>query len=203
MRRLLTWEGTDGWRAESAVVELDDDGLRATGVQLGVDPEPYRIDYRLDATDGFATRRLEVEARGADWSRRLDLERRAAATWTADATREGKGPDAEPGGRIAELAAALDCDLGFSPLTNMMPVARYGLAEREGGEDFLMAWVSVPDLALIAYPQRYEHVRRRPDGRATVRFVDRGPAEGFLADLELDRDGFVVDYPGLARRVRD
>ena len=44
MRRLLTWEGTDGWRAESAVVDLDDDGLRATGVQLGVDPEPYRID---------------------------------------------------------------------------------------------------------------------------------------------------------------
>ena len=77
----------------------------------------------------------------------------------------------------------------------MMPVARAGLAEREGGEDFLMAWVSVPDLALIAYPQRYEHVRRRPDGRATVRFVDRGPAEGFLADLELDRDGFVVRSP--------
>ena len=201
MRRLLAWEGTDGWRAECAMVELDDDGLRATGVQLGVAPEPYRIDYRLDASDGFATRRLEVEARSADWSRRLDLERRATGGWTADATREGEGPDAEPGGRTAELAAALDCDLGFSPLTNMMPVARAGLAEREGSEDFLMAWVSVPDLSLIPYPQRYEHVRRRADARATVRFVDRGPAKGFVADLELDRDGFVVDYPGLARRV--
>ena len=84
----------------------------------------------------------------------------------------------------------------------MMPVARAGLAEREGGEDFLMAWVSVPDLALIAYPQRYEHVRRRPDGRATVRFLNHGPAEGFLADLELDRDGPVVNYPGRAQGPR-
>ena len=84
----------------------------------------------------------------------------------------------------------------------MMPVARAGLAEREGGEDFLMAWVSVPDLALIAYPSDTARPTA-PDGQATVRFLDRGPAEGFLADLELDRDGFVVNYPGLARRVRD
>jgi uncharacterized protein len=201
MRRLLAWEGTDGWRAESALIELNEDGLRATGVQLGTRPEPYRIDYRLDATDGLATRRLEVEAQGKGWMRRLELARRSTEGWSADASSEGDGPGSEPGGPTADLAAALDCDLGFSPLTNMMPVARVRLGEREGSADFVMAWVSVPDLSLIAYPQRYEHVRRRDDGGATVRFVDRGPAEGFVADLELDRDGFVVDYPGLARRV--
>ena len=82
----------------SAVVELDDDGLQATGVQLGVDPGPI-ASTTGSTSDGFATRRLEVEARGADWSRRLDLERRTAAAWTADATREegGRMPSREGG----------------------------------------------------------------------------------------------------------
>jgi hypothetical protein len=34
-----------------------------------------------------------------------------------------------------------------------------------------------------------------------VRFASLGIDEGFVADLELDRDGLVVSYPQLARRV--
>jgi uncharacterized protein len=202
VNRAVIWAGTDEWRAEYAAVELEANGIRATGTQLGIEGgAPYRVDYRLDAGDGFATRRLEVEARGEGWSRRLDLARRGPNGWTAEVAADGGGPDTEPGGATEGLAEALDCDLGRSPLTNLMPVARTRLAEREGSEDFVMAWVSVPDLALIVYPQRYEHVRRHADGGATVRFVDRGPGAGFVAELELDADGLVIDYPGLARRV--
>jgi hypothetical protein len=63
-----------------------------------------------------------------------------------------------------------------------------------------MAWVSVPDLELLASPQRYEHVRTGGPG-AIVRFLDRGLFDGFTAELPLDRDGLVIDYPGLARRI--
>jgi hypothetical protein len=35
-----------------------------------------------------------------------------------------------------------------------------------------------------------------------VRYVDRGRFEGFTAELPFDADGLVLDYPGLARRVR-
>jgi hypothetical protein len=199
--RALAWKGTDEWRAEYALAELSEDGLRAMGTQIGVVPEPYRVDYTLDAGDGFATRRLEVSAQGEGWSRRLELVRLGSAGWTVVAAADGRTVGPDPGGPTDGLAGALDCDLGLSPLTNLMPVARTGLAEREGGEDFVMAWVSVPDLAVVAYPQRYEHVRRHANGGATVRFVDRGPARGFVAELELDEDGLVVDYPGLARRV--
>ena len=63
-----------------------------------------------------------------------------------------------------------------------MPVRRSGLHERPGSEDFVMAWVSVPDLRLHASPQRYEHVRP-----GVVRYV---ALDGdFTAELELDDDG--------------
>jgi hypothetical protein len=64
--------------------------------------------------------------------------------------------------------------------------------------DFLMAWVSVPDLGLHPSRQRYEHVGRRGD-RFVVRYV--GEHRSFVRELELDEDGFVVLYPELARRL--
>lgn len=83
-------------------------------------------------------------------------------------------------------------DLGFSPLFNSLPVIRHGL--HRGGEprDFVMAWVSVPDLTVSRSEQRYE-----PVAPGLVRFR----SGSFAADLEFDDEGFVVRYPGLAERV--
>jgi hypothetical protein len=182
--RVLTWRGVEEWLAEHARVELVDDGVMAIGVQLGVEPEAYRLDYHLDAPTGWVTRHLEIEASGAGWRRSLVLEHNGSGVWRCDG---------EPN---AALDGALDCDLAFSPLTNFMPVRRHALHESGGSEDFVMAWVSVPDLAVHASPQRYEHVRP-----GVVRFSE---LDGdFTADLELDADGLVVRYPRLAERVSE
>jgi uncharacterized protein len=198
--RLLLWSGTDEWRAECASVDLGSNGMTAAGTQLGADPVPYRADYELDAADGFVTQSLLVEVTGEGWARRIQIERDVGGGWSCDTDASGEVELPPPGGDAAMLGAALDCDLGLSPLTNFMPVRRHGLHEGGESRDFLMAWVSVPDLALCASRQRYEPVRRDPDS-AVVRFVDLGLHEGFTAELELDSDGLVVNYPGLARRV--
>jgi hypothetical protein len=180
--RALAWRGVEEWLAEHARVELAADGLLATGVQLGAEPETYRLDYQLDVPRGWITRRLEVEAVGAGWRRRLVLEHDGAGAWTRD------------GERVPELDGALDCDLAFSPLTNVMPIRRHDLHQRAEARDFAMAWVSVPDLLVHRSPQRYEHVLA-----GVVRFV---ALDGdFTAELEVDPDGLVVRYPRLAERV--
>ena len=38
--RALAWQGVEEWLAEHAQIDLGDDGVMATGVQLGVEPEP-------------------------------------------------------------------------------------------------------------------------------------------------------------------
>jgi len=103
---------------------------------------------------------------------------------------------AAPGGDISPLPEALDCDLGLSPLTNSLPVLRRGLLRRGGPIDFLMAWVSVPDLSIHASRQRYTFIRGVQDG-AVVRYQSLDSE--FTADLTFDRDGLVVDYPGIGR----
>ena len=94
--------------------------------------------------------------------------------------------------------AALDCDLAWSPLTNSMPVLRHRLHERGGPIDFLMAWVSVPDLAVHPSRQRYTFVRRGAHA-SVVRFESLDSR--FAADITFDEAAVVVDYPGIARRI--
>ncbi|WP_217915350.1 putative glycolipid-binding domain-containing protein [Miltoncostaea marina] len=197
---LVLWSGVDEWRAEVAEVELGTAGVRARGTQAGGDPlpgRPYRLDYRLDAGEGFVTRRLDVTATGAGWSRALALERGADGRWTCAAAEDG-GPPAVV--ERPDLAGALDCDLGGSPLTNLMPVRRLGLMRPGPPAEIVAAWVDVPALTVHPSRQRYEHVRDQVGG-AVVRYTDLGAHAGVSAELLLDADGLVVGYPGLARRV--
>jgi hypothetical protein len=55
-----------------------------------------------------------------------------------------------------------------------------------------MHWVDVPSLELSESRQQYE-----PLGDARVRFR----SGAFSADIQFDSDGFVVSYPGIARRA--
>lgn len=178
------WAGTDEWRAETADVRPRPDGFTATGVQLGLTPEPYRLDYVLETTAAWLTSTLQVTAAGDGWRRSLQLARDPHGRWSSE------GDD-----DLSALAGAADCDLGLSPLTNAMPILRHRLHREPGAVELTMAWVSVPDLGVHVSVQRYEHLRTTPTG-AVVRFA----SGDFTADLVLDRAGFVLDYPDLARR---
>ncbi len=180
---------------EFAEVTLEPDRLGARGVAIGGDPVAYRLDYVLETGPGFVTGRLDVSSRGAGWSRRLVLRRDGAGAWTVDAETEGNPELPAAGGDAAALAGALDCDLGLSPVTNLMPIMRHELLSPDGGQvDLTMAWVSVPGLTVEADGQRYTSA-----GQNRVRYdaLDGG----FSAIITMDEDGLVADYPGVARRI--
>jgi hypothetical protein len=90
------------------------------------------------------------------------------------------------------LADADFFDLGWSPLFNSLPVIRDGLLESDRPRDYVMRWVDVPSLEITASEQRYEPLDDR-----LIRFS----SGGFTADIQFDEDGFVVNYPGIARRA--
>jgi hypothetical protein len=83
-------------------------------------------------------------------------------------------------------------------VTNLMPVLRHGLLSRGDAFQLTAAWVSVPDLGVQADGQRYDFVSADHDQRV-IRYeaVDGS----FTADIKVDRDGIVIDYPGIARRL--
>jgi uncharacterized protein len=193
----LVWSGVEEWLTESATVDLDGAGLTATGIQLGAEPAPFRVDYRLEAPD-FVTRELELTSTAEGWRRHLLLRHDGSGAWDAEVEDEGDVPDGPWDGSLPELSEALDIDIQNSPLTNTMPILREGF--REGGSgDFVMAFVTLPTLRVEASPQRYEHVRATETG-SVVRYISRDG--DFTADLELDTEGLLEFYPRLARRIQ-
>jgi uncharacterized protein len=219
-KRVVEWVRDGATGIEFAEILLEPDRLEAVGVAISADPVPYRLDYQLETGAGFVTTRLRCTCRGEGWSRSLDLRRGRAGGWRATgratgplaaATPEGEtdalaaleqegesGALAAPGGPVEGLAGALDCDLGFSPLTNTLPFLRERMAISGGSFTLLAAWVSVPDLQVRPDLQRYTVVQVDRDF-VGVRY-EAGDGS-FTADITFDRDGIVLDYPQIARRV--
>jgi hypothetical protein len=200
--KALVWQRTDVNGAEYAALD-DGRGLKARGVAIAADPLPYACRYDLTTDEGWVTVAFEATVEGAGWQRTVRMER-AAGRWrvragekgdldaamTAAGRRAGLMPGAEDPERLAE---ALDVDLYASPLTNTLPLRRLRLRDAAPGTQTTItaAWVLLPSLAVIPGEQTYTIL-----GPGRVRYA----SGTFTADLELDADGYVTHYPGLARR---
>jgi uncharacterized protein len=198
VNRSIEWvkDGTVG--LEFAEVELTDRRMEATGIAIGSEPVPYRLDYRFESGSRFITESIEVVARGQGWRRTLRLERDELGEWDASWETHGEALLPPPTGDMKQLSQALDCDLALSPLTNTMPVLRHDLLHGGGRVDFLMAWIGVPDLSVIPSRQRYTFVRT--DGLISVVRYESSSRD-FVADIVFDEDGLVLEYPLLGHRV--
>ncbi len=201
--RALLWRRTDTTGVEHVLVS-DRRGLHARGVQIGDDPLPYACRYELYTDEDWATARFEATAEGGGFLRTIRMER-AAGRWRVTASEQGDLDAAlAAAGRPRaglpgvedplRLSAAVDMDLSFSPLTNTLPVRRLGLLKAKPGTTHTIevAWVFLPSLEVVPSTQSYIG-----QGEGQVHFA----SGTFAAMLELDADGYVVSYPGLANRV--
>src|SRR3954447_26080030 len=131
-RRVGAWVKDDPFGVEFAEIAIAEDHLTAVGVAVGTAPFPYRLDYQLETGSEFVTTRLGVTSRGDGWRRELDLRRDVDGVWHAGMSQDGHLDLPPAGVDTAGLERALDCDLGLSPVTNMMPILRHGLLQHDG-----------------------------------------------------------------------
>jgi uncharacterized protein len=203
LQRSLLWRRLDTTGTEHALLD-ERTGMHARGSVIAADPIPYTIGYELLVDDSWTSGRLTVTAEGAGWLRSVKLER-AMGRWHITAGEQGDldkvlrgaghAPADLPGCDEPDgLHAALDVDLGYSPLTNTLPLRRLGLRRAPVGtaHTIPVAWVLVPSLAVIRANQTYTVL-----GEGQVRYE----SGTFMAELTIDHDGYVTYYPGLAERV--
>ncbi|MDQ6715632.1 MAG: putative glycolipid-binding domain-containing protein, partial [Actinomycetota bacterium] len=79
---MRVWAKDQPFGAELANLTLSGESLSATGVALGSEPCPYRLDYQLTTTEGYVTAQLIVRTEGPGWRRALVLQRAASGTWS-------------------------------------------------------------------------------------------------------------------------
>jgi len=201
--RALFWRRLDTAGAEQAMAG-DRSGLKAKGTMVAATPVPFTARYELVTDDAWASVRCEVTAEGAGFLRSVRLER-AAGRWRVTATEQGNldatllaagHPRADQPGceDPGKLHAALDVDLSYSPLTNTLPIRRLGLLDAPVGTSRTVdvAWILLPSLEVLESNQTYRVI-----GDHQLRFT----SGSFSADLDVDEQGYVTRYPGLAERA--
>jgi hypothetical protein len=160
------------FRSSSAICE-------ARGkVEATLEGVAINASYLVEADAAWRTRRVRVDLEGAGL---LEIFSGGEGDWSRA---DGKA--------IPELDGCLDPDISMTPFTNTLPIRRLDLKVGQSA-DIEVAYVLVPELTLRAAPQRYTHIEER-----LWRFESLD--SGFAADITVDAEGFIVDYPGLFRR---
>lgn len=183
--RSIAWCAAEG----SSIEHLTLSERAADGVVVGVDEsgQPYRFAYELAWDDGWRVHSARLSVMGAKGALSLALKTDGNGHWF-DAGDQ----------RRADLSGAIDIDLSASPFTNTFPIRRLGL-KKGGSAEIKVVYVAVPSLALSAVTQRYTNLGPGTDGKPRWRY--EGFPAGFSADITVDADGLVTDYPGLFRRL--
>lgn len=179
--RTLLWERLDelGWETVSLTQVAT--GWEIDGRYVGRhEGRAVAADYKLMLDAHWVTVRLDA-AWGIGPARRVLTLDRLGTRWHVDGTPR---PD---------LDGCIDVDIRWTPLTNSLPIRRLALPENASRE-IAVAWVGEGDLTVGKQAQRYTRT-----GTAAYRF--EALDSGFAADLGVDGDGLVIDYPALFRRL--
>jgi hypothetical protein len=178
------FESRDGF--EVVFIDSSPTGFRCEGHTLAVESgDVWSVNYTIDLTAHWQTRRAWVSGRSAQGTREVLLDTDGRGSWSID-------------GRAAGfLDGCLDVDLESSALTNAFPVHRLDL--QIGQEAAAPAvFVRVSELRIERLEQRY--LRLENDG-PRLRFRYRAPAFDVECEIAFDAAGLVLDYPGIAIRA--
>lgn len=186
MRTVVRWAGWNGEGLDHCLFLLDSDGLCLEGLAIGAsDACAYAVRYKVRTDAALRTRDVVVSFVGGP-----DL-------WIV-ADGMGTWKDGRTGTAIEALAGCIDVDIAATPATNTLPILRSGLAVGKSA-DIVAAYLSTsssPGAGIDPIAVRQCYTRLGHD-----RYRYESLASGFTAEMEVDQNGLVKDYPGAFRRV--
>jgi len=182
-RRIVArWQDWSGRGVEHTVVTCTQKSNGADGVVIGAaEGQHFAVRYQIRCDGSWRLEHACIQIVGEQ--RILDLVSNARGKWS-DAS----------GNPLPALDGAIDIDLSVSPFTNTLPIRRLQLAKGASAE-IRAAYVHFPDLAMVSDPQRYTCLEPLRCYRYESLDSD------FVREIEVDRDGLVITYPGLFKRL--
>jgi len=186
MHRQIFWTPWDGVGLEHLRLSDAAGDILADGLVIGLAEggAPFRARYTVQCDAQWRVRAVRIDMLD-DANRRLDLYSDGAGHWSDDT-----------GADLPGLVGCFDVDISITPFTNALPIRRLAFSPGASA-DITVVYIDLPALTVQPEMQRYTCLAA-DIGR--YRFEAR--SSGFTAELPVDGDGLVLDYPGLFRRVQ-
>jgi uncharacterized protein len=171
---------------ESVRVQLSGNRIKAYGriVAAATDSHPpFSASYDLVTDESGATKRLSLTVTLAERERQLSIARDEENMWLVQ--------DHQNQTTRGAYGGALDVDVIFSPFFNALPIRRTGLYERVDSVTAPVVYVRLPELSVepvtIGYGSGADGIKLQSPVADTT--------------ITVDDEGFIIDYPGLAKRI--
>ncbi|CAM3753249.1 putative glycolipid-binding domain-containing protein [Nocardiopsis tropica] len=183
--RMLTFRSDDGNLLESVRVQVTGDRIKAYGRIIAApsaDGPAFNASYDLVTDDEGVTKRLSVHALTASGEAQVTIARDGESHWLVQGAQ---------GAERGFFSGALSVDVLKSAFFNALTIRRYDLQSHIEEVDVPVVYVELPSLQVKETVINYAAAA---DGITVISPVSS-------SKLAVDEDGFVLDYPGLARRV--
>ena len=178
----VRWRPADGTGLEHLTLSIGSTGIVVRSVVIGQGGgHPYGTRYTIVCDAIWVVHSLELETTAGQT---LFLIKDDIGRWSD-----------RSGAHLRDLDGCIDIDLAGTPFTNTLPIRRLDLDVNDSPVELKVVYVPFDTFTPIVDEQRYRCLERGKLYRYEA--VDRS----FSADLPVDSDGLVTDYPGLFKRV--
>lgn len=164
-------------------IETTDTDIRIDGTIVGFgEDEPLSVSYDIitDRTWQVAALEMAIEKGGeCSW---ISIQHDPDGKWT------------QSGHIRPEWEHCIDIDISLSPFTNTLPVNRLQLPQHQRRKLDVL-YINVLKEEIKPVQQWYTRL-------AEDRYLYEGVVKDFKAELLVDEDGVVIDYPGLFTRIQ-
>lgn len=179
--REVRWTSEEGEGIEHLVFDAREDGFLVESALVGQRyGKGYGLCYRLRCDERWRARDLFMRVMGGG---QLELHGDGEGHW-----HDGHGKT------LSAIEGCIDIDIAATPFTNTLPIRRLQLAQGER-QPIAVVYVSTPDLKVTRVEQAYSCIELNREYRYEGIFRD------FAANLKIDDDGLVIDYPTLFTRL--
>src|SRR5579864_228307 len=179
--REVRWASEEGEGIEHLAFDARSEGFHVESAVVGQRyGRSYGLFYTIDCDLQWRVTHASLRVAGGG---ELELHGDGAGHW-----RDGSGRT------LGAIEGCIDIDIAATPFTNTLPIRRLQLAEGER-KPIQVAYISTPDLEVTRVEQAYSCIELNREYRY------EGIFRHFAANMKIDEDGLVLDYPTLFRRL--
>lgn len=178
----ILWTGREYYSLENCLVNITAAGAEITSVIVGrYENKLYRVDYHIKTDEDLESDLLHITSRHSNRELTLRIQRGADGQWTVNGEKNGL------------FDGCTDFDIAVTPFTNTLPINR------------LKMKIDQEQPVRVIYFDPFEQTIR-PVQQKYLRLSDtkyhyENIPNDFEADIVVDENGLVVDYPLLFTRT--
>ena len=178
----ILWTGREYYSLENCLIDITEAGVDVNSVIVGrYDGKLYRVDYHLKTNPDWETEYLQIHSRHSNREQLLQFRSDGNGHWKID---DEKAP---------ELEGCMYVDIAISPFTNSLPINHLKMPEKATRE-VRVIYFDLLNHEITPMQQLYKRI-------SESQYHYENIPNDFEADITVDENGLVVDYPVLFTRT--